>query len=264
MQTPDNPLLDFSGLPRYGSIKPENVAPAVDRLLAENRAEILRLTKGDTAATWGEFAEPLENANERLWRAWSAVAHLHAVDDNPAIRDAYNTNLLRSPGTALSSSRTWAYTRNSRPARRERIRGLPRARRKIVENALRDFRLGGAELETEKKRRFAQIQEELAALEAKFSENVLDATNAFSVIVTDRAGVTGIPQDVLRAAAEAARKQGRDGWKFTLHAPSYGPLMQYADNHTLRESSTASTLRARANSGKPNSTTLRSSSACSS
>src|SRR6266705_2838144 len=88
-----NPLLDFSGLPRYKAVRPEHVAPAIDQLLAENRAVIARLADESTAASWDEFAEPLENANERLSRAWGTVAHLHAVDDNPAIRDAYNANL---------------------------------------------------------------------------------------------------------------------------------------------------------------------------
>src|SRR5712692_971167 len=88
-----NPLLDFSGLPRFGSVRPEHVAPAIDQLLAENRALIARLAGKGTAASWNEFADPLENANERLSRAWGMVAHLHAVDDNPAIRDAYNASL---------------------------------------------------------------------------------------------------------------------------------------------------------------------------
>jgi oligopeptidase A len=237
MQTPDNPLLDFSGLPRYGSIKPGHVAPAIDRLLAQNRAEILRLTERDTAATWSDFAEPLENANERLWRAWGAVAHLHAVDDNAAIRDAYNANLPKVTRYRTELEQNLGLYEKFKALRAaSEFDSLPRARRKIVENALRDFRLGGAELEPENKLRFAQIQEELAALEAKFSENVLDATNAFSLIVTDRAELTGIPQDVLQAAAEAARKEGRDGWRFALHAPSYGPLMKYAENRSLRES----------------------------
>ncbi len=104
-----------------------------------------------------------------------------------------------------------------------------------MENSLRDYRLGGAELPPGKKARFAEIQEELAALETKFSENLLDATNAFSEVVVDRADLLGIPEDVLRAAQEAARREGREGWKLTLHVPSYGPVMQYAESRGLRE-----------------------------
>src|SRR6185503_12015900 len=108
------------------------------------------------------------------------------------------------------------------------------ARKKIVENAVRDFRLSGAELPADQKARFAAIQEELARLSAKFSENVLDATNAFSIAVA-RERTAGIPEDVLHAAREAAQKDGKDGYKFTLHAPSYLPVMQYADDRALRE-----------------------------
>ena len=232
----NNPLLDFAGLPRYGSIRPEHVAPAIDELLAQNRALIVKLASESVPASWEGFAEPLENANERLGRAWGAVAHLHAVDDNPAIRVAYNANLPKVTRyhTELAQNLE-LYARFKALQASETFARMPRARRRIVENSLRDYRLGGAELGSENKRRFAEIQEELAALEAKFSENLLDATNAFSAWITDRADLLGLPEDVLRAAEEAARRDGREGWKLTLHAPSYGPAMQHAENRSLRE-----------------------------
>jgi len=237
MQAPDNPLLDFSGLPRYKSVKPEHVAPAIDRLLAENHDLIARLTGKDTPATWSDFAEPLEDANELLSRAWGAVAHLHAVDDNAAIRDAYSASLPKVTQYRTELAQNLGLYEKFKALRVARgFDNLSRAQRMIVDHSLRDFRLGGAELEPEKKLRFAQIQEKLAALEAKFSENVLDATNAFAEIVGDRGELTGVPEDVLQAAAEAASKEGREGWKLTLQAPSYGPLMQYAENRGLRES----------------------------
>ncbi len=231
-----NPLLDFSGLPRYGLIRAEHVGPAVDQLLAENRALIARLTAEGTAASWDEFAEPLESANERLGRAWGAVAHLHAVDDNAAIRDAYNANLSKVTLYRTQLAQDLGLYEKFKALRASSgFEKLSRAKRKSVDNDLRDYRLGGAELAPEEKRRFAEIQEELAALEAKFSENLLDATNAFSLLITDREDLLGVPEDVLEAAREAARKEGQEGWKFTLHAPSYGPLMQYAENRDLRE-----------------------------
>ena len=231
-----NPLLDFSGLPRYGLIRAEHVGPAIDQLLAENRGLIARLTVEGTAASWDEFAEPLENANERLGRAWGAVVHLHAVDDNAAIRDAYNANLSKVTlyRTQLAQD-LGLYEKFKALRASSEFEKLSRAKRKSVDNDLRDYRLGGAELAPEEKRRFAEIQEELAALEAKFSENLLDATNAFSLLITEPRDLLGVPEDVLEAAKEAARKEGREGWKFTLHAPSYGPLMQYAENRDLRE-----------------------------
>ena len=223
-----NPLLDFSGLPRYKAVRPEHVAPAIDQLLAENRAVIARLADESTAASWDEFAEPLENANERLSRAWGTVAHLHAVDDNPAIRAAYNASLPKVTQYRTELAQNLGLNEKFKALRASGdFEGLSQAQRKSVENDLRDYRLGGAELAPEKKRRFAEIQEELAALEAKFSENLLDATNAFSASITDLGELAGIPEDVLQAAKEAARKDGREAWKFTLHAPSYEPVMQY-------------------------------------
>ena len=232
----DNPLLDFSRLPRYGSIRPEHVAPAIDALLDRNRALIASLTGEDTPASWEAFAEPLESANDKLARAWGAAAHLHAVDDNPGIRDAYKTNLPKITRyyTDLAQNLD-LYAKFKALRASPEFNRLSPTRRRIVENNLRDYRLGGAELQPERKRRFAEIQEELAALEAKFSENLLDATNAFSELVTDRAQLIGLPEDILRAAEEAARKDGQTGWKLTLHAPSYVPLMQYAENRALRE-----------------------------
>jgi len=231
-----NPLLDFSGLPRYGSVRPKHVASAIDQLLGENRALIARLTAKATVASWKEFADPLENANERLWRAWGVVAHLHAVDDSAPIRDAYNANLPKITRYRTELAQNLQLYEKFKALRASMgFEELSQAQRKIVENDLRDYRLGGAELEPPSKRRFGEIQEELAALEAKFSENLLDATNAFSALIADRRELLGVPEDVLEAAKEAARQDGQEGWKLTLHAPSYGPLMQYAENRDLRE-----------------------------
>jgi oligopeptidase A len=232
----DNPLLDFSHLPRYGSIRPEHVAPAIDELLGQNRALIAELTAVGAPQTWEAFAEPLESANDRLGRAWGVVAHLHAVDDNPAIRDAYNANLPKITRYYTELAQNLDLYANFKALRAsQEFSQLSPARRRIVDNNLRDYRLGGAELPPAHKARFAEIQEELAALEAKFSENLLDATNAFSLVTADRGELLGLPEDVLRAAQEAARRDGQQGWKLTLHAPSYGPVMQYAENRGLRE-----------------------------
>ena len=233
-----NPLLDFSGFPRFSDIRPEHVTPAIEELLAAARATCDESVRAQ--ATWDAFVAPLEDANERLGRAWGQVAHLHAVMDNPLLREAYNANLPKVSqywtelGQNLALFQKYKELRAS-PA----FAGLSPARKKIIENALRDFRLGGAELPLEKKQRYAEIQEELARLSAKFSENVLDATNAFSIVVGQER-TAGIPEDVLQAAREAAMKDekqtdGKPRWKFTLHAPSYMPVMQYAEDRALRE-----------------------------
>ena len=229
-----NPLLDFSGLPRFAELRPEHAAPAIDRLLAEARSAVQRAEQA--APSWDAFVEPLDDANERLARAWGQVAHLHAVLDSPTLRSAYNEVLPRVTQYWTELGQNLALFRKYRALQDSPENGsLPRARRKIVENALRDFRLGGAELPPDRKARFTAIQQELAALSARFSENLLDATNAFSIVLTDEKRVAGIPSDALAAAREAAARDGASGWKFTLHMPSWLPVMQYAQDRELRE-----------------------------
>jgi len=228
-----NPLLDFSGLPRFADLRPEHVTPAMEQLLAEGRATVQSVAGAQP--TWDEFVAPLEDANERIGRAWGQVAHLHAVMDNPELREAYNANLpqVTKYWTELGQNQQ-LFEKYKALRAAPGFSSLAGSRKKIVDNAIRDFRLGGAELPPEKKQRYGEIQEELARLSAKFSENVLDATNAFSLFI-DANQTSGIPEDVLQAAREAAQKDGKQGWKFTLHMPSYLPLMQYADDRALRE-----------------------------
>jgi oligopeptidase A len=228
-----NPLLDFSGLPRFADLKPEDVTPAMDQLLAEARAAIERSVAAPVG--WESFVAPLEDANERLGRAWGQVSHLHAVLDSPPLREAYNANLpkVTQYWTELGQNQR-LFDKYKQLAASRGFASLSPARRKIIDNALRDFRLGGAELPAERKARYAAIQEELAGIASRFSENLLDATKAYSLVV-DEHRIGGLPQDVLDAAREAAEKDGQAGWKFTLHAPSYMPVMQYADDRGLRE-----------------------------
>jgi oligopeptidase A len=231
-----NPLLDFSGLPRFGDFKPEHVSPAVDTLLAENRGLVERLAAPDVAPTWADFVEPMEDANERLGRAWGQVGHLNAVMNSPELREVYNANLpkITQYYTEISQHQG-LFGKFKRLHTSDGFARLTAAQRRIVENELRDFRLGGAELASDNKARFVAIRERLSQLSSRFSDNLLDATNAFSHYVTDPADLAGIPDDVLEAAREAAKADGREGWKFTLHAPSYLPVLQYADNRSLRE-----------------------------
>jgi oligopeptidase A len=231
-----NPLLDYSGLPRFADFKPDLVTPAIDQLLGENRALIERVAAPGVPATWRDFVEPLEDANERLSRAWGVVGHLNAVMNNPELREAYNSNLPKVTQyyTELSQH-AGLYAKYKALAASPGFGELGRAQRKTVENELRDFRLGGAELPPDEKARFTAIREQLSEHSSRFSDNLLDATNAFAHYATETGEVSGIPDDVLQAAREAARAEGRPGWKFTLHAPSYIPVMQYADSRGLRE-----------------------------
>jgi oligopeptidase A len=231
-----NPLLDFSTLPRFTAVRAEHIAPAIDELIAEGRAAIERLAALDVAPTWENFVEPLDDANEKLSRAWAQVGHLNAVMNSPELRDAYNAALPKVTQYFSEQGQDQRLHAGFKALRASAaFEGYSRARQRHVENELRDFRLGGAELPPPQKARFLEIQDELARLAARFQDNVLDATNDFGLYVTDRAQLAGIPEDVLDTARAAAAKDGKEGWKLTLHMPSYLPVMQYADDPRIRE-----------------------------
>ncbi len=231
-----NPLLDFSALPRFSQIKPEHVTPAVDALLAENKALVEQLANAAEAPTWKTFVQPMEDANEHLSRAWGPVSHLNSVMNSPELREVYNANLPKLTQYYAEMSQNLALFAKFKALKDSAVyMTLNPAQKKIIENELRGFRLGGAELPEDQKPRFLEIQEALAKLSAKFEENLLDATNAFSLFIDDEATLSGLPDDVKQAAREAAERDGKPGWKLTLHAPSYMPVMQYADNRALRE-----------------------------
>ena len=232
----ENPLTDFSSLPRFADIRPEHVVPAIESLVAEGRATVERLATAGGEPTWEGFVEPLETANERLARGWAQVSHLNAVVNSPALREAYNAALPLVTQFATEQGQDLRlYGRFKALAASPGFAKLPAARRRLVDNELRDFRLGGAELADAAKARFAKLQEELAALSSRFQDNVLDATNEFALFVTDPAHLCGLPADVVETARQAAAKEGREGWKLTLHMPCYLPVLQYADYHPLRE-----------------------------
>nr|WP_225562270.1 MULTISPECIES: M3 family metallopeptidase [unclassified Pseudoxanthomonas] len=228
-------MLDFSGLPRFDAIKPDQITPAIDQLLAEADAAVKR---AETIApvSWESFVVPLDDATERLYRAWGQVAHLQAVVNTPELREAYNANLPKVTrfGSALGQNLA-LYAQYKALAQSPEAKDYDAARRKALENALRDFRLGGAELDEAGKARFTAIREELSALAAKFSNNVLDATDAWALYVEDESRLAGLPADVLAAARAQAEKDGRAGWKLTLQMPCYLPVQTYAEDRGLRE-----------------------------
>ncbi len=231
-----NPLLDFSGLPRFAEIKPEHVAPAIEQLLDENRALISRLLADDSLPTWDTFVRPMEDANERLGRAWGPVGHLNAVMNSPELRDAYNSTLPKITAYYAELGQNLALFQKFKALRNSpEFAGLSAARKKIIENELRDFRLGGAELPDDKKTRYLAVQERQSELSSRFSDNILDATNEYTLVIENRGELDGLPEDVLQTAREAAQAAEKTGWLFTLKAPSYLPVMQFADSRDLRE-----------------------------
>ncbi|MCW5298071.1 M3 family peptidase [Herbaspirillum lusitanum] len=232
----NNPLLDFSGLARFDAIKPEHVTPAVDALLAKASTLVTALEAPMAQVTWANFVEPLENATEQLGRAWSIVGHLNSVMDTPELRAAYNENQPRLVEfwTALGQNLA-LFEKYKAVQTGPEYASLSGARKKVIDNAVRDFRLSGAELPDDQKERFAEIQEKSAALTTRFSENILDATNDFGLFVENETDLAGLPDDVKQAARAAAEKDGTPGFKFTLHFPSYFPILQYAHSRSLRE-----------------------------
>ena len=231
-----NPLLDFSGLPRFAEFKPEYVTPAVDQLLADCRAAVAHAMDAATPAEWDAFVSPMDDANEKLGRAWGQVSHLHSVMDSPELREVYNANLPKITIYYAELGQNEAlFAKFKALAASTGFAALSAAQKKIVENELRDFRLGGAELPAGQKVRFMALQEELAQISAKFEENLLDATNDYALFLDNAAELAGVPADELQAMRQAAEADGKPGWKITLHMPSYLPVMQYADNRSLRE-----------------------------
>jgi oligopeptidase A len=230
-----NPLLDFAGLPRFDAITPEHVGPAIRQLIEENRKLVAELSTAESQPSWHAFMQPLTDAGEQLGRAWGIVGHMHSVMDVPEWREAYNALLPEITGYYAELGQNEAIFAKVKALRESpEYATLSPTRRRIIDNDLRDFRLSGAELPEDRKPRFKEIQEEMSALAAKFSENLLDATNAHAEWVTDEAGLKGLPPDVVTAARAAAERDGKPGWKFILQAPSYIPVMQYAENRELR------------------------------
>ncbi|SFW19997.1 M3 family metallopeptidase [Nitrosovibrio sp. Nv17] len=231
-----NPLLDFSGLPRFADIRTEHVTPAIRQLLADGRGVLAAIRDDAARPTWQNFVQPMMDANERLTRAWSQVSHLNAVMNGPALRETYNANLpLITQYFAELGQDPVLFEKFRRIRDDADFDELSAARKTVIEHELRDFRLGGAELPPAEKERFLKIQEELSALSSRFSDNLLDATNGYTLHVDDGTKLSGIPADVLETARNLAAANGSTGWTFTLHAPAYLPVMQYADDRALRE-----------------------------
>ncbi len=233
---PMNPLLNFSGLPRFAEIKPEHVTPAIEKLLADYGALVSKLLADDALPTWDSFVLPMENANERVSRAWGPVSHLNSVMNSPELREVYNATLPKITAFYAELGQNLALFEKFKLLRAStEFESLSAARKKIIENELRDFRLGGAELPVEQKSRYLEIQERLSELSSRFSDNLLDATNDYTLLVSDKAELSGLPEDALQMAQETATQAQQTGWMFTLKAPSFGPVMQFADNRELRE-----------------------------
>ncbi|MEQ1484270.1 M3 family metallopeptidase [Methyloglobulus sp.] len=231
----NNPLLSNTVLPLFSQIKPEHIEPAIDQLLADARATVEKCLSANNNYTWENLIEPLENADDKLGKAWSPVSHLNSVVNNDALRDAYNACLPKLSAYSTEMGQNEALFSAYRfIAESPEYQTLTVAQQKIISNALRDFKLSGIDLDNEKKERYKEISQELSKLASNYEENVLDATNAWSKLVTNEDELAGLPPSALSQAKQTAETGQQEGWKITLQFPSYHAVMTYADNRELR------------------------------
>jgi len=232
----NNPLLEDSTLPQFSKIKPEHVEPAIDSLLADARSIVAQHLQATTEYTWENLIEPIENIEDKLNKAWSPVSHLNSVVNTDELRDAYNACLpkLSAYSTEMGQNKA-LFNAYQQIAESDNYSSLDTAQQKIITNALRDFRLSGIDLDTDKQQRYKQISQELSRLSSKYEENLLDATNAWNKHITDPELLAGLPETALTLAKQTAKSQDKDGWVITLQFPSYMAVMTYADNRELRK-----------------------------
>ena len=239
----DNPLLEDLELPPFSRIRAQHVLPAIQELLGRGRGRVAEVLDAADEPTWETVVQPVGEMDDRISRAWSPVAHLNAVADNPELREAHNTALPLLSEYATEMGQNDGLYHSYR--RISQTKGLEPSQTKVLENALRDFRLAGVDLPPAQKARFKTISKRLAELQSRFAENVLDATQAWKKHVRDVDALRGLPESALALAADAAKREGLDGWLLTLEFPSYYPVITYADDEALRrEVYTANTTRA--------------------
>jgi len=230
-----NPLIGLEGLPPFSKIKPEHVVPAVEHGIEQCKKTIEQVLAGKDF-TWQGLVMPLEEADDKLSRLFSPVSHMHSVVNSQALREVYDQVLPK-----LSEYSTYvgqhqglfdAYTALSQS---DEYAQLSRAQQKVIDNALRDFKLSGIALNASDKKRYGEISSRLSELAAKFGNNVMDATLAWQKHITDEQQLAGLPESAKALAAQTAQSKELEGWLFTLDIPSYLPIMTHADNRELRE-----------------------------
>ncbi|MBL0673189.1 oligopeptidase A [Aeromonas hydrophila] len=231
----NNPLLTMDSLPPFSQIQPDQVQPAVTQAIADCKQKISDVLAQRDPHTWDSLIAPLEEVNDRLARIWSPVSHLNSVLNSEALRAAHDACLpLLSEFQTYVGQHEGLYQAYRELAESDDFPLLSGAQRKEIQNTLRDFRLSGIGLPAEAQQRYGEIQARLSELASRFSNNVLDATQGWSKLVTDEAELAGLPQSAQAAARQLAELKGKEGWLFTLDIPSYLPVMMYADNRTLR------------------------------
>ena len=232
-----NPLLQPYDLPPFSAIRAEHVKPAIEQILADSRNQVQALLATPPAQwTWSNLIEPLDDMGEKLSRAWSPVSHLNAVMNSPELREAYESclPLLSQYYTELGQNQA-LFEAYQQLANSAQFATLDKAQQTIIEHALRDFRLSGIALPPEQQKRYGELQMRLSELQSTFSNQVLDATQAWTKQISDAAQLDGLPDSALEQAKQAAEARELDGWLITLDFPSFYAVMTYATDRALRE-----------------------------
>ena len=231
-----NPLLDFQDLPPFSQIRPEHVEPAIEQLLSASKKRIDDLADNTTDHSWDNFIQPLEDIQDRINKVWSPVSHLNAVTNNEALREAYNNSLSKMTEfqSELSQDKR-IYNAYHHIKSSEKFKQLDEAQQKTINDALRDFHLSGIDLAEDKQQRFKAIKQQLSKLTSQFSDNVLDATNAWKKVIDDENQLAGLPDSAKAVAKQAAQQNEQHGWALTLDFPCFYAVMSYADNRELRK-----------------------------
>jgi oligopeptidase A len=230
-----NPLLITSDLPHFSQIKPEHIKPAVEYAIAECKKVIATVLE-EKKFTWANLVMPTDEADDTLAKLWSPVSHMNSVVNSDELRDAYESCLpLLSEYSTFVGQHQGLYEAYQQLADSDEYQQLNIAQKKVIDNALRDFKLSGIALNNDDKKRYGEVVTRLSELSSTFGNNLLDATHAYSVNITDKSELAGLPESAIEAAAELAKEQEKQGWLFTLDIPSYLPVMMYCSNAKLRE-----------------------------
>ena len=231
-----NPLLLQASLPLFSKIKPEHVKPAVEQAITKCKDAIADVLANQKVFTWKNLVMPIDEVDDVLGKLWSPVSHMNSVVNSDELRDAYESclPLLSEYGTFVGQHQG-LYQAYQQLAESDDYKNLNVAQKKVIDNALRDFKLSGIALNEQDKKRYGEISTRLSELSSQFSNNVMDATQAFNVNITDEEELSGLPDSAKEAAQALAKEKELSGWSFTLDYPSYLPVMMYCDNRDLRE-----------------------------
>ena len=231
-----NPLLNIQDLPNYSDIKAEHIEPALDEMLKEGRALTKSLLEENDSYTWDNLIEPLEIADNEMSRMWSPISHMNGVVNTPELRDAYNACLpkLSEYSTEMGQNKALFEAIQQIQDKQDEL-GLDSAQQKSLDDSLKGFRLSGVDLPEDKKKQYGEISKKLSTLTSQYSDNVLDATNAWTKQIDDKSALAGLPETAIEQAAESAKQREQENWLLTLEFPSYYAVMTYADDRNLRE-----------------------------